>query len=96
MTRDGMFRTARMANSLGIRYARGQRGLNNTANGTVASYTIVLPVVQIGDMAVQNVPATVLESAFGREEVAVGNSFLRYVQMSRHGDTMILRKSNGF
>lgn len=89
--------SARMANSLGIQYLAGRPAVNHTANGPVASYHIVLPVVQIGDMAVQNVPAAVLESSMGKDDVvAVGNSFLRYLQMSREGDTMVLRKSNGF
>ena len=89
--------SAQMANSLGIQYTAGRPGVNHTANGSVNAFHIVLPVVQIGDMAVQNVPAAVLESSMGKDDlVAVGNSFLRYLQMTREGDTMVLRKSNGF
>lgn len=89
--------SAQMASALGIQYAAGPRGVNHTANGPVSSFHIVLPVVQVGDMTVQNVPAAVLESSLGRDDVVlVGNSFLRYLQMSREGDTMVLRKSNGF
>jgi aspartyl protease family protein len=89
--------SAQRAASLGIQYAAGTPSLNHTANGSVASFNILLPVVQIGDMAVQNVPAAVLQSSFGKDDVvAVGNSFLRYLQMSRQGDTMVLRKANGF
>ena len=89
--------SARTAASLGIEYSRGRPGVNHTANGSVASFHILLPVVQIGDMSVQNVPASVLESAIGKDDVVlVGNSFLRYLQMTREGDTMVLRKSSGF
>ena len=89
--------SARMANSLGIQYTAGRAGATNTANGSVNTFHIILPVVQIGEMAVQNVPAAVLESSMGKDDlVAVGNSFLRYLQMTREGDTMVLRKSNGF
>jgi aspartyl protease family protein len=89
--------SARTAASLGIQYMAGRPGVNHTANGSVTSFHILLPVVQIGDMAVQNVPTSVLESALGKEDVVlVGNSFLRYLQMTREGDTMVLRKSNGF
>lgn len=89
--------SARMATSLGIQYEGGRRGVSHTANGSVGSFNILLPVVQIGDMAVHNVPASILDSSFGKDdEVAVGNSFLRFLQMTREGDTMVLRKANGF
>ena len=78
------------ADRLGIDYRQGQRGLANTANGTVAAYRISLGVVRVGDVQVYNVDATI--SASQMEYVLLGNSFLARFQMRRDNDVMTLIK----
>jgi aspartyl protease family protein len=89
--------SAGIAARLGIHYSGGMQGVSHTANGSVRSYNVVLPLVQIGDIALRNVPASVLEALpTPNAEVLIGNSFLRYVEMRRDGDTMTLRRTNAF
>ncbi len=86
-----------MANRLRINYRSGQRGISHTANGSVASYYLVLPAVQVGDFTFRNVPTTVTEGFVAQQdEVLIGNSVLRYLRMERYGDTMVLRAGDGF
>jgi len=86
-----------LAARLGINYSGGLQGVSHTANGSVRSYSVILPVVQVGEIYVRNVPASVLEALpTPNAEVLIGNSFLRYVEMGRDGDTMTLRRTNGF
>lgn len=86
------------ARQLGIDYLRGQRTVSGTANGTVATYVVTVRNVQIGGIVVNNVTASVLDSAQAAQsrEVLIGNSFLRFVHMQRSGDTMVLTRGNGF
>ena len=89
--------SAGLAARLGINYSGGMQGVSHTANGSVRSYSVVLPLVQVGDIALRNVPASVLEALpTPNAEVLIGNSFLRYVEMRRDGDTMTLRRTNAF
>jgi aspartyl protease family protein len=89
--------SAGIAARLGINYSGGMQGVSHTANGSVRSYSVVLPLVQVGDIALRNVPASVLEALpTPNAEVLIGNSFLRYVEMRRDGDTMTLRRTNAF
>jgi len=87
-----------LALKLGIDYRRGQPGTMYTANGSVASYGVLVRSVQIGDVVVTNVPASVQE---GREisrdvDVLIGHSFLRNVQLQQSGTTMMISRPNGF
>lgn len=89
--------SAGVAARLGINYSGALQGVSHTANGSVRSYSVVLPLVQVGDIALRNVPASILEaSPAPNAEVLIGNSFLRYVEMRRDGDTMTLRRTNAF
>jgi aspartyl protease family protein len=85
------------ARQLGIDYSRGRRGVAQTANGPVEIFFVTLPSVQVGDIVVKNVRASVAMGAQAAtlREVLIGNSFLRHVQMQRSGDTMILMRGNG-
>jgi aspartyl protease family protein len=83
------------ARSLGIDYLRGRQVTARTANGTTIGYLVNLARVQIGDVALSNVPGEVLPG--GREQLShalIGMSFLRYVEMRRSGDTMVLLRAN--
>jgi len=78
------------ADRLGIAYRDGQRGVSNTANGQVASYRVPLTAVQVGDVIVYNVAATVVPVPM--DYVLLGNSFLTRFQMKRENETLTLVK----
>ena len=78
------------ATRLGIDYRKGQRGLANTANGTVVVYQIKFDTVKIGDIEVANVDGVVIEE--GLNIALLGMSFLNRVNMKREGDSMTLTR----
>ncbi|HKX41554.1 MAG TPA: retropepsin-like aspartic protease [Burkholderiaceae bacterium] len=78
------------ADRLGIAYRDAQRGLSNTANGQVVSYRVPLTSVQVGDVAVYNVAASIVPVTM--DYVLLGNSFLTRFQMKRENDTLTLVK----
>ena len=80
---------------MGINYASGRPVIGNTANGQVRGFSVTLGSVQVGDIVLANVQATVLD--VGRAqlgEVLIGMSFLKQVEMRRSGDRLELLKSN--
>jgi aspartyl protease family protein len=79
-----------LARSIGIDYAKGQRGMVNTANGAVVAHRVSLREVRIGDVTVYNVDATVVPAPM--EIVLLGNSFLSRFQMKRDADVLLLEK----
>lgn len=78
------------ADRLGIKYREGQRGMANTANGTVPVHRVMLTSVRIGDVLVYNVEALVVPGQM--PYVLLGNSFLTRFQMKRENDVMTLEK----
>ncbi|MET0207819.1 MAG: retropepsin-like aspartic protease [Burkholderiaceae bacterium] len=78
------------AQRLGIDYAKGQRGLANTANGQVVAHRVSLNAVRVGDVTVYNVDATVVPAQM--DHLLLGNSFLSRFQMKRENDTLTLDK----
>ena len=78
------------AQSLGIDFRSGQRGMASTANGPVPIYRVSLASVRVGDVQVYNVDATILPVPM--EHVLLGNSFLIRFQMKRDNDTLTLSK----
>ena len=78
------------ADSIGLAYKQGQRGMSNTANGQVSVHRITLDVVRVGDVQVYNVDATVLPAQM--DQVLLGNSFLTRFQLKRENDTLTLDK----
>ena len=85
--------SAEHAQRLGLDFRRGERIAVRTANGEVPAYLVTLASVQVGDVALANVPAAVHEG--GRERlplVLIGMSFLRQVEMRRSGNTMSLSR----
>jgi aspartyl protease family protein len=79
------------ANRLGIDYLKGQRGLMSTANGTAPAYHVKLDTVRVGDIVVNNVDAAVLEGN-PMSFALLGMSFLKRMEMTREGETMVLIK----
>jgi aspartyl protease family protein len=78
------------ARRIGVDYARGQRGLVNTANGQVVSHRVSLGEVRVGDVTVYNVDAVVVPA--GMDVILLGNSFLTRFQMKRDADVLVLDK----
>jgi aspartyl protease family protein len=81
---------AAQAQELGVDFAKGQRGVSNTANGQMAVYKVKLNSVRVGDVQLYNVDGLV--SLQPMPAVLLGNSFLTRFQMRRENDTMTLTK----
>jgi aspartyl protease family protein len=77
------------AKRLGVNYLAGVRAYSSTANGVIPIYRVKLDNVRVGDIALNNVDATVLEGA-GLDIALLGMSFLNRMQMKRDGDTLTL------
>lgn len=73
---------------IGLDLRSGQRGLSNTANGTVPVVMLTLTSVRVGEVEVTNVPAVVMPAQM--PHVLLGNSFLSRFQMRRENDVMRL------
>jgi len=80
--------SAAEADRIGLDYKKGQLGYASTANGPVAAYNVSLSSVQIGDVQVFNVDATVVPAPI--PYILLGNSFLNRFQMRRENDRMTL------
>lgn len=81
---------SRQARRLGIDYeVRGRRSRTVTASGEVDSFQVELERVQVGDITLRDVAATVLEGAFPRQ-VLLGMSFLGRLEINRSGRLMEL------
>jgi aspartyl protease family protein len=81
------------ARRLGIDYLAGRRSIMQTANGLAPVQEITLASVQVGEIALANVPAVVILGGAERLGVVlIGMSFLGQVSMQRSGDTMSLSR----
>lgn len=81
------------ARRAGINYASGRRAVYRTANGPAEAWQVSLGSVQIGEILVNNVGASVL--AGGPEQLPVvllGSTFLQHVDIQRNGDTLTITK----
>jgi aspartyl protease family protein len=76
------------ADRLGIDYRKGRPGRIDTANGAALAWAVQLDTVKVGDIALRNVEAVVIES--GLEIALLGMTFLNRVEMQRDGTTMTL------
>ena len=82
---------AEQAQRLGIDFRRGQRVTEQTANGPVVSYMVLLASVQVGEVVLTNVPTTIQEGS-GLPVALIGMSFLKQVEMRRSGNTLTLSR----
>jgi len=78
-----------VARRLGI--PRGRAYRTQTANGTAVSYAARLDSVAVGDIALSDVQAGIAPG-MGIEEVLLGMSFLKHIEFTQRGDTLILRQ----
>lgn len=79
-----------VAKRIGINYQiDGRPGTASTPGGIVRTFNLMLNSVQIGDIKIYNVPASVIEGNFPREAL-LGMSFLGQLDMKRDGEKMEL------
>jgi len=77
------------ANSIGIDYRKGQKGIAVTASGYAQTYGIVLAKVEVGGLELRNVEAGVIEGP-QPDPPLLGMSFLSRFNMQREGTRMKL------
>jgi len=70
---------------------RGPAGYTKTANGTIVTYQTVLDRVELGGIALNDVTATINPRMPG-DEVLLGMSFLKQLEMIQRGDQLVLRQ----
>ena len=78
------------ATRIGLDWQRGQRGVSNTAGGTVPVHAVNLTSVKMGSVEVFNVDAVILPAEMPM--ILLGNSFLSRFSMRRDSDVMRLEK----
>lgn len=81
-----------LARRLGLRLRAG--GLSHTANGLVETWIARLDTVDLGGLVARNVRASVLPNMPG-DEVLLGMSYLKRVELLQRGDTLTLRPHSG-
>jgi aspartyl protease family protein len=77
-----------VARRLGI--PRGRAFQTQTANGITTSYAANLESVSVGGIELQDIRAGITPGLPG-EQVLLGMSFLKYIEFTQRGDTLILR-----
>jgi aspartyl protease family protein len=74
-----------------LRIKRGQRIQTYTANGTGTAYATRLESVSVGDIKLYDINAGITPGLQG-DEVLLGMSFLRQIEFTQRGDTLILKQ----
>jgi aspartyl protease family protein len=85
----GVALPARVADRLNIK--RGQAYRTQTANGTATAYATRLDRVSVGDIELPNIAAGI-SPGLQTDEVLLGMSFLKHIEFTQRGDTLILRQ----
>jgi aspartyl protease family protein len=78
----------RIAKELGLTFGRASQV--NTANGMTRTYETVLSSVSLGGITQYQVPA-VIAPGFVSDAVLLGMSFLKNVEFTQRGETLIIR-----
>ena len=69
----------------------GQERQYQTANGIITGYLTKLDSVKIGDIELKNVRASI-NPKMPKDEILLGMSFLKHIEFTQRGDTLILRQ----
>jgi len=83
--------SGKKARALKIDFHKGLRGTAQTASAVVQVWQIKLNSVNIGDIQVRNVDATVIEGNHPNE-VLLGNSFLQHTRIQQAGSVLEIHK----
>ncbi|MCK4742603.1 MAG: TIGR02281 family clan AA aspartic protease [Sulfuriflexus sp.] len=78
-----------LADTLGLE--RGISQVYNTANGQITAHLTRLDRISLGGIELRNVPASINPATQG-DEVLLGMSFLKDLEFTQRGDTLIIRK----
>lgn len=81
-----------LARRLGLRLGPG--GTSMTANGEVRTWSTRLERVDLGGLVAHGVRASVLPNMPG-EDVLLGMSYLKHLELIQRGDTLTLRRQSG-
>lgn len=81
-----------VARQLGLR--RGRAYPTQTANGVATSYATTLSEVAVGNIALRDVPAAIAPG-LADGQILLGMSFLKHIEFTQRGDTLILRQYPG-
>lgn len=79
----------KIAKKLRLKY--GQERQYQTANGVITGYLTMLDTVKIGDIELNNVRASI-NPKMSNDEILLGMSFLKHIEFTQRGDTLILRQ----
>ena len=78
-----------IARRLGLRGGRAVQ--TQTANGTAVSYEVILDRVGLGGIELREVRAAIAPG-LRTKQVLLGMSFLKHIEFTQRGDTLILRQ----
>lgn len=79
----------KIAKKLKLKY--GQEREYQTANGTIIANLTVLKSISIGNVELKNVRASI-NPKMDHDEILLGMSFLKFIEFTQRGDTLILRQ----
>lgn len=79
----------KIAKELKLEY--GQERRYQTANGIIVGNLTLLNQVSIGNIQLQDVRASI-NPKMNNDEILLGMSFLKYIEFTQRGDTLILRQ----
>ena len=74
-----------------LRLEAGPQQIVNTANGQINVFATLLDNIQIGDIVLTDVRASINPYMDG-EEILLGMSFLKHLEFTQRGDELILRQ----
>ncbi len=78
-----------IASQLGLE--RGPARVYQTANGTITAYQTAIPQLQLGGIELRGVRASINPHMEG-ETVLLGMSFLKHLEFTQRGSTLMLRQ----
>lgn len=78
-----------IAKKLKLKY--GQKRQYQTANGVITGYLTLLNRVSIGNIQLQNIRASINPN-MENDEILLGMSFMKFIEFSQRGDTLVLRQ----
>jgi aspartyl protease family protein len=80
---------AHLADTIGLH--RGAARVYSTANGPATSYTTTLTRIALGGIAQENIRASINPNV-DTDEVLLGMSFLRHLELIQRGSTLTIRQ----
>lgn len=76
-----------------LQLEKGLRQRYHTANGTTTGYLTFLDQVKLGDIQLSDIKGGIVSNMRG-DFVLLGMSFLKHLEFTQRGDTLILRQYN--